>query len=71
MITLIVADEHWVLNVSLVILTYRSLTFGKCQEVAESVSTACKTGTSGVAATLSFARRFGNGMSGVNLPFNG
>jgi hypothetical protein len=27
--------------------------------------------TTSYAATLSFARRFGNGMSGVNLPFNG
>ena len=52
-------------------ITCRSLLSGQWQELAGSVSTACKTGRSVSAAILSFARWFGNGMSGVNLPFNG
>ena len=37
--------------------------------LAKNVSTDCKTGTSEVAASLSFARQSGNGKSGKILPF--
>jgi hypothetical protein len=59
---------HLILNDRLEVLTYRSWDFGKCQELAGSVSTGYWLGTAGYAATKTFPEIRGMSHSGRLLP---